>query len=225
MSDSESALCKNLLDCTLRANWKDIEFNKNFMAKTNGVSITEFKYCGCVPDPDDAKDNESSENSYWHYMSSVHKLIAPERERTCFCTTSIKHNYVVFHPTTKQVVVVGSDCIERWMGGKLPKSCQGCGATYSGVLKFCKRCAQTERDEIKAAKDQVAWQDNWKIQFGMHRGSKWSYAANAEGYADWCLGLAKPSGKMVRFVEYLKTRRFLKEHEGLTYRSVRRARA
>ena len=220
MADSESALCKKLLDCSLTAAWKDLEVNKKFMSKTNGVSITDFTYCGCVPNPEE-EEEETSEHAYWHHMSSVHALAAPERESHCLCTTKLMHNYVVFLPSTKQVVVVGSDCIKRWNNGKLPKSCQKCGATYSGSLKFCKRCAQHKRDIIKAVKDQVEWQDDWDMEFGKYHGKKWSTVANEESYVKWCLKLENPKGQMVKFQEYLRMRRDLNEYEdeGMSYKA------
>jgi hypothetical protein len=64
----------------------------------------------------------------------------PDMIPECKCTTAIHYNYVVFHPETKKVGIVGSEYIMRWQGEKMLKGCQGCRKKYSEKSKFYRTC-------------------------------------------------------------------------------------
>jgi hypothetical protein len=103
------------------------------------------------------------------------------------CTTQIFYNYVVFHPETNQVVIVGSKCNQRWNGdGKLLKMCQACERAYSGKIKFCRACQPSERRRIGAAASALEERGGSKISFGQrHRGRTFAEVYGTDkGYVD-----------------------------------------
>jgi hypothetical protein len=111
-----------------RKHWNDIKFNEKFLAETGGREISEFKYGGCIGTCNGHEEEEEHalESDYWSLKKAQHGLSTPDVLPKCKCTTHIHYNYAVFHPETTQVVIVGSDYIKRWQGGKLLKVCQRC---------------------------------------------------------------------------------------------------
>ena len=90
-------------------------FNENFLAETGSRGMSEFKYGGCIGtyNGDEEEEDHASESDYWSLKNAEHGLSTPDMIPICKCTTHIHYNYAVFHPKTKQVVIVGSDCIKR----------------------------------------------------------------------------------------------------------------
>ncbi len=111
-----------------KKHWKDIKFNENFLAETGGRGISEYLYARCARTDGhvDSLDEHASEKCYWHLKQVEYGLEVPDMINECKCTTAIHYNYVVFHPETKHVVIVGSECIMRRQGGKLLKECKRC---------------------------------------------------------------------------------------------------
>ena len=127
------------------------------------------------------------EMGYWAHKCSEYGLKTPTLVHECKCTTQIFYNYVVFHPETKQVVIVGSECIQRWNGdGKLLKSCLAFERAYSGKSKFCRACQPSERRRIRAAAVALEERGASKICFGQrHRGSIFAEVYDTDkGYVD-----------------------------------------
>ena len=95
------------------------------------------------------------------------------------------------------MVIVGSECIMRWQGGKLLKECQRCKKKYSGKSKFCRPCQPVVRRRIKATAAEVAERGASKVDFGGHRGRTYEDVFDTErGYVDWLLRV-NPLGKRV----------------------------
>ena len=127
-----------------KSQWKDLKFNENFLAETGCRGISEYKYGGCIVtyNNDEEEEEHASESDYWSLKKAQYSLSTSDMIHICKCTTHIPYNYVVFHPETKQVIIVGSDYIKRWQGGKLFKVCQRCNKQYSGKNKFVARANQ-----------------------------------------------------------------------------------
>jgi len=119
-----------------KKHWKEQKFNDNFQAETGGRGISKFEYGGCIgtwrSDNTEA-DVHKPEMGYWAYKCSEYGLETPTLVHEFTCSTQIFYNYVVFHPETKQVVIVGSECIQRWdEDGNLLKSYKAFERAYSG---------------------------------------------------------------------------------------------
>ncbi len=201
-SMAEMAINKN--------HWKEIKFNENFLTETGGRGISEFLYGGCVGtyDGDEEEEEHASESDYWSIKKAEYGLSTPDMIPVCKCTTHIHYNYAVFHPETKQVVLVGSDCIKRWSGGKLLKECQRCKKKYSGKSKFCRPCQPVERRRIRAVLAEVAERGASKISFGhRHRGSTFADVYDTDkDYVDWMMR-QNAMGPAAPFAAYCRDRR------------------
>jgi hypothetical protein len=140
-------------------------------------------------------------------MKTQHGLSTPDMTPKCKCTTDIHYNYAVFHPETRQVVIVGSDCIKRWTGGKLLKECQRCKRKYSGKSKLCRPCQHVVRRRIKAMRSEVAGRGTSTVDFGGHRGRTYEDVFDKErSYIDWLLRV-RPVGRAGVFTAYCRDRR------------------
>lgn len=179
------------------------KFLEGFRA-AGGGDIAEYEYAGCV-------NGEDSEYGYWVDMRSKHGLETPEHKKACFCETKIKYNCAIFHPKTKRVFVVGSECINKFKDG-LWKRCQACDAEYAGVYKFCKGCLATVRNERKEAKKELGRGDRRKVRFGKYSGRTFREAYDSDAsYVTWVLGLPNPTWAQGCFQAYSRNRRMIEQ--------------
>ena len=106
------------------------------------------------------------------------------------------------------MVIVRSECIDRWIGGKLLKECQACKKEYSCKIQVCRTCQPFVRCRIRVVLAVVAETGASKISFGQcHRGTFFADVYDMDkSYMEWMLrqngvGLAAP------FAGYCRDRR------------------
>lgn len=177
----------------------DKRFLKGFLS-AGGGDISEYEYAGCV-------NGDGHERSYWLHMQAKHGLVTPEHKKACFCETKIKYNCAIYHPDTKQVFVVGSECINKFKNGHW-KRCQVCDEEYEGVYKYCKRCLGAVRTNNKATKKKLASEGRRKMWFGKYNGLCFQNVYESDPqYVSWVLNIPNPTWAQGCFQEYARDRR------------------
>lgn len=80
----------------------------------------------------------------------------------CICDTQIILNYCIQHKQTKKQLMIGSECVKRWINPKLV--CERCQTTLGCVMKriryqdfHCRQCK-------KALQEEKAYQEHMKAQ-------------------------------------------------------------
>lgn len=81
----------------------------------------------------------------------VPEMTVNSKER-CICSTKIIDNYYIRHTRTGKVLVIGSECIKRWISPKL--KCKECGAALGRVCRriktadyLCRSCKLEAKKE------------------------------------------------------------------------------
>ena len=100
----------------------------------------------------------------WEFLPHIHNV----RAERCICTTPIQNNFYIQHKRTKKQLIIGSECVKRWIHPKL--QCKECDAPLGRVCERvrkqdflcgkCKRRLKAEREE------KIRKLGNYKLLFG-----------------------------------------------------------
>jgi len=93
-------------------------------------------------------DDKSDPVPEWEFRGTV---LSGTKEK-CICGTKILLNYLIVHKRTQKQLIIGSECIKRWIQPKL--SCSRCDAPLGRVLQrikkedyHCRRCKREIKQE------------------------------------------------------------------------------
>jgi hypothetical protein len=132
----------------------------------------------------------------------------------CICGTKILLNYLITHKRTKKQLIIGSECIKRWINPKM--TCEDCDAPLGQVLKrartndyLCRSCKK-ERKELEVRKQeekqrQIKKMDNFMLYwYGKHRNHPFKMVAEDIPYTEYLLNIPeeKASESIKAFQKY-----------------------
>lgn len=96
-------------------------------------------------------DDKNDPTPEWELLTGHH---SSSKER-CICSTKIEHQYFIRHKRTGKVLVIGSECVKRWMNPVL--NCKGCGDPLGRVCErirkedfLCRKCKKASVDAERA---------------------------------------------------------------------------
>jgi hypothetical protein len=94
--------------------------------------------------------------SEWEFA----EVVDGDGHMTCICTTPIRYLYKIRNRVTHDTLIVGSECIKRWMGGLL--RCQRCDCRLGNIrarlrkkqfhCRICRQILQREESQRKNSK-------------------------------------------------------------------------
>jgi hypothetical protein len=84
-------------------------------------------------------DDKNDPTPEWEFQGMVLHGV----KEKCICGTKILLNYLISHKRTKKQLIIGSECIKRWIQPKM--TCEHCDAPLGQVLKRDERDGSTKR--------------------------------------------------------------------------------
>ena len=143
--------------------------------------IPEWEYCG---------GDTSSHLRYYSLRCKGTPM--PQHEEQCICSHHIVSNCYIRHRRSREMLVIGSCCIKRFMGG-CRKECTVCGMVHKNrVHTLCNVCRTRQARAEKRAK-------NTCTVCGGHRtGRKDTYCVSCRGGTFRC---GKYKNKSFRWVK------------------------
>lgn len=126
---------KQILNDYLKKNFDnykhDSEAKKNRLLTFLCSDFDEWEYVGGEEDL-----------PYWCFKSDEYNLVKPDHQDYCGCSTRIAINVYVRNVFTNEVIVVGRECMKRFMNGLL-KKCFICSSPHKNRLyDVCNSCGK-----------------------------------------------------------------------------------
>ena len=152
----------------------------------------------------------------------------------CICGTPIELNYLIEHKRTQKQLIIGSECVKRWIQPKL--ECEECGNPLGRVMErtrkkdfLCRSCkkilanleAQKQRErEIEAEKERKKIERMGKLRlfwWGKYHERMFSEVAEDIPYVEYLLSIPEEKAtKSIRaFWEYAELVFDVKEADDL----------
>lgn len=100
----------------------------------------------------------------WEFVPEKHTV----RSEKCICTTPIQNNYYIRHKQTKKELIVGSECIKRWIQPQL--LCKECSSPLGRVCERVRLkdfiCGKCKRKEKARRAERMKKLGNYRLLFG-----------------------------------------------------------
>ena len=126
--------------------------------------------------------------------------------KKCICSHDIERNYFISNDFTKTTLVVGSECVNRWLKPKL--SCQRCDAVLGSVAQrvreqkfLCRACNQLQKAEAAAQERERQYQLEQRAKkakrmetlilfwYGPYYKKQFGQVAKDEAYVEYLLNI------------------------------------
>ena len=142
-----------------------------------------------------------------------------EKETRCICTTPIERNFYIRHKRTGKELVIGSECVKRWIHPKL--TCKQCESPLGRIDKriqtqdfVCPKCKREAKKAAKEAAEHRASRRATLCAFHFYYGKKYygkrfDVVAKDIPYVEFLLNL--------QLSDVPKTLKLFKEYIGLIY--------
>jgi hypothetical protein len=137
----------------------------------------------------------SKMNNYMKAFYLDNNIVWPEISNNCACGHWIIKQCYIQHIETKEIIVVGDCCINKF---KIKKKCIECNQNH-GRTKFniCKNCEDKRKEELKESKilqkkekeleKEIEKYDNKILKFSKHKYKTYKYIYdNHLDFIEWC---------------------------------------
>lgn len=125
------------------------------MCEANKIFLEVLKYYS---------DNKEDPIPEWHLQGFVPNGGATE----CICETPIVLNYKIIHKRTLQELIIGSECVKRWMNPRL--ECEVCKSPLGCIMKRyqffdfkCRACKTAERKKQERLLQEAEEQERCRL--------------------------------------------------------------
>lgn len=134
-----------------------------------------------------------------------------EREIRCICTTPIERNFFIRHKRTGKELVIGSECVKRWLNPFAV--CSECQSPLGRITKrietkdfVCPECKRDKKKKETARRNQLAtFRFYWGGYGTKHYKNKFCDVIDDIPYVEHLLNLSLPSvpPSLQAFYEYV----------------------
>lgn len=148
-------------------------------------------------------DNQHDPIPEWEFQPHIHTV----KTDRCICTTRIENNFYIKHKRTGKQLVIGSECVKRWMMPRL--LCKGCSSPLGRVCERVRRqdflCRDCKRFLKRLETEKLKKLGNYKLLWGgKYYGRTFEEVAQDLPYVEFLLNLpVSPRPKtLMAFEEY-----------------------
>jgi hypothetical protein len=151
-------------------------------------------------------DNKHDCVAEWELLTGHH---ASSKQR-CICSTRIENQYFIRHKRTGKVLVIGSECVKRWMNPVL--NCKGCGDPLGRVCErirkedfLCRQCKKASADAAKETEAKIEKMGRLLLfWYGKYYMKPFSLVAEDIPYVEYLINLpqCKSSETLKAFQKY-----------------------
>jgi hypothetical protein len=133
-------------------------------------------------------------------------------EKKCICSHPILNNYFITNEKTKTILVIGSDCMKRFLDPSL--RCEECNAPIQNVVQrisegnfICRECKQKRKRVVKDYKDRYI------VELGKYYLKTFEEAGNDQEFVQSVLDMdeADWSPNLRNFYIYIKALYLIRE--------------
>lgn len=118
----------NILDNNKNQNF--LEGLKKHNLTLKDIEDSRYFYCG---------GDKGPSFNYWKKKTKGLKIKRPNKTLKCICGHKILHNFYIANEDFSSVMVLGSTCIQRFIGTE--KTCNVCGVVHKNrIVDRCNSC-------------------------------------------------------------------------------------
>ena len=177
-------------------------------------------------------DDKNDPTPEWEFTGMVFNGV----KEKCICGTKILLNYLITHKRSKHQLIIGSECVKRWIKPKM--TCEDCDAPLGRVLErarkndfLCRSCKKEKKEREAREKEQeeriqkkkeeetkrqIKRMDNFMLYwYGKHRNHPFKMVAEDIPYTEYLLNIPeeKASESIKAFQKYASLVYDIKEEE------------
>ena len=109
------------------------KFKQALFEKTKDKNLSNYIFCG---------GSKEKKDSDYFFEKNPLITVLPNNVNDCLCGHDIKNNFYIQHKLTKEIFIVGSCCIKKWLPKEnQKKTCSECGERHRNrIVDLCNSC-------------------------------------------------------------------------------------